>query len=296
MSRVLDFTRDGRDWPHREASRFVTAGGVRFHVQIVGDDGPAVLMLHGTGASTHSFRDLVPPLARDHRLIMIDLPGHGFSGPLRGRPTMDAMSRAIGALLPAIDGAPLEAVGHSAGAALLVRMALDGRISPRRIVSLNGALLPFPGLAAQLFPQLAKLLFLNPIAPRLFSWRARNGPAVRQLMDATGSRISAQGVAYYETLLAASSHVDGALKMMANWDLEALRRDLPRLGTPMTLVVGTNDKAIPPSVSHRVAKIVKSAELVALEGLGHLAHEEAPERTATAIRTAFEKGRRASGA
>src|SRR3954465_15975067 len=78
MSYFLSWDRDGRDWPHREASRFIEAAGLRWHVQIMGQ-GPAALLLHGTGASTHSFLDLAPLLARRFTVVMPDLPGHGFT-------------------------------------------------------------------------------------------------------------------------------------------------------------------------------------------------------------------------
>ena len=287
MSRSLDLLRDGLDWPHRNASRLVEAGRMRFHVQILGA-GPPLLLLHGTGASTHSFRDLAKPLAERFTVVMVDLPGHGFSSHPRGEaPSMAVMSRLIAALLQKLEIAPRYVAGHSAGAAVLIRMAIDGRIAPHRIVSLNGALLPFPGLAAQLFPQLAKILFLNPLAPRFFSWRARTGSAVARLMEGTGSHITPEGLAYYERLLASSAHVEGALRMMANWDLDSLRRDLPKLAAPLTLMVGTRDRAIPPEVSHRVARMVPNADVVILEGLGHLAHEEAPAKVAAAMIAAF---------
>ncbi|MFY0022431.1 hypothetical protein ABTQ05_21120, partial [Acinetobacter baumannii] len=57
-----DWATDGRDWPHRDASRFVDAGRVRFHVQVMGS-GPPLLLIHGTGAATHSWRDVAPLLA-----------------------------------------------------------------------------------------------------------------------------------------------------------------------------------------------------------------------------------------
>ena len=216
-----------------EASRFVAAAGTRIHVQILGD-GPPLLLLHGTGASTHSFRDLAPRLAGSYRVVMIDLPSHGFSGRPRGRGnTITGMRDCLAETLDRLSIEPAFAAGHSAGAAVLLRMALDGRIAPQRIVSLNGALLPFPGVAAHLFPGLAKLLFLNPVAPRFFSWRARHGNAVSRLMESTGSQISDEGVAYYERLLASPAHVEGALSMMANWDLDGLKRDLPRLSVPL---------------------------------------------------------------
>ncbi|MEH6720443.1 MAG: alpha/beta fold hydrolase BchO [Aurantimonas endophytica] len=287
MTRRLDWSRDGANWPHRAASRFVAAAGFDWHVQIFGE-GPVLLLVHGTGASTHSFRDLATRLAGDHTIVMLDLPSHGFTdrAPWR-RPSLPGWAGMLGELLDQLQVRPTYAAGHSAGAAILVRMALDGLFEPERIVSLNGALLPFPGVAAHLFPQLAKLLFLNPVAPRFFSWRARNGGAVARLMDSTGSRLTPEGIAYYERLLASPRHVEGALTMMANWDLETLARDLPHLATPLTLIAGTGDRAVPPEVSFKVARMVRHGDVVPLTGLGHLAHEEAPERVAAAVRGAF---------
>ena len=74
----LDFARDGADWPNREASRFVEAGGLSWHVQVMGQ-GPDLLLLHGTGGATHSWRGLAPLLAQHFRVVAPDLPGHGFT-------------------------------------------------------------------------------------------------------------------------------------------------------------------------------------------------------------------------
>jgi len=74
----LVWERDGRDWPNRDASRFVRAGGLRWHVQKTGT-GPVLLLVHGTGAATHSWRELAPLLARRFTVIAPDLPGPGFT-------------------------------------------------------------------------------------------------------------------------------------------------------------------------------------------------------------------------
>ena len=78
VTQRLNWERDGRDWPNRASSRFVDAGGLRWHVQVMGE-GPVVLLIHGTGASTHSFRALAPLLAPHFTVVVPDLPGHGFT-------------------------------------------------------------------------------------------------------------------------------------------------------------------------------------------------------------------------
>ena len=134
MTRRLDWARDGANWPHREASRFVAAGGFEWHVQILGQ-GPVLLLVHGTGASTHSFRDIATRLAGDFTIVMVDLPSHGFTDrPAWQRPSLPGWAAMLGALLDRLGVQPTYAAGHSAGAAILARMALDGLSAPERIV------------------------------------------------------------------------------------------------------------------------------------------------------------------
>lgn len=273
--RRLTLEEDGADWPNRWASRMVSAGGVDWHVQIMGD-GLSLLLLHGTGASTHSWRDLAPLLATRFRVIAPDLPGHGFSSSGGARTqSMRGMAHALAALLGALDATPETVVGHSAGAAILARLALDETFKPKRIIALNGALSPFEGAAGHMLPTLAKALFLNPLAPRLFACSADHH-AVARLLQGTGSRLDADGVALYARLFRNNAHVDGALGMMAHWDLHGLNRDLPRLRTPIDFVLAENDATVPPITTRALASKLANARVHLVPGLGHLAHEEAP--------------------
>ncbi len=287
MTQKPDWGREGRDWPNRGASRFVQAAGLRWHVQVMGQ-GPTLLLLHGAGAATHSWRDLAPQLARDFTVVAPDLPGHGFTDtPPAGGLSLTGMAGAVGQLLDALQMRPTLAVGHSAGAAVAVRMRLDGRFGDGGVVSINGALRPFPGAAGHIFPVMAKLLFLNPLAIQAFAWRARRPGAVAQLIESTGSRIDAAGLDLYGRLLGTTGHIAGALGMMANWDLEPLVASLPALPGPLTLIAADRDRAVPPSVARTVHGMVPQSRLTILAGLGHLAHEEDPARAAEIVRQAM---------
>ena len=282
-----DWNREGRDWPNRAASRFVLASGLWWHVQVMGS-GPVVLLLHGTGAATHSWRDVAPLLARDFTVVAPDLPGHGFTQTPGGDGlSLPGMARELAGLLATLGVEPRFVVGHSAGAAIALRLAIDRGTAPGGIVCLNGALQPFRGAEGHIFPAIAKLLFLNPVAVEVFAWRARRPGAVARLMESTGSRIDARGLKAYAALLGTTGHVAGTLGMMARWNLQPLQADLPRVSAPLTLVSAERDRAVPPRVAEEVQARIAGSDLVRLPGLGHLAHEEAPERTVEIIRTAF---------
>jgi len=283
MPEALDFDRHARDWPNHAASRVVETPGIRWHVQVAGQ-GPPLLLLHGTGASTHSWAGLLPLLAERFTVIAPDLPGQGFTS-VTGRRDLSitGMSRALRALLDTLNLEPQIAVGHSAGAAIAARMSLDGQLNPQSIVAINGAFVPFGGLVTRLFSPLAKLLTLNPIVPRIFAWSAADRSSVERLLKNTGSVIPETSLAFYQRLFASPPHVAATLNMMASWDLEPLIRDLPRLKPQMLLVTAENDLTIPPGDAHLISRLVPFSRTISLPALGHLAHEENPGRIAELI-------------
>jgi magnesium chelatase accessory protein len=288
---ALDWERDGRIWPHREASAFIRTGAARWHVQRMGS-GPPLLLLHGTGASVHSWRGIMPLLAERHDVIAADLPRHAFTtGHDAYAMSLPAMAREVARLLEALKVAPAAIVGHSAGAAIALQLALDHAYAGP-VVGLSAALRPFPGAMAQIFPAVAKALLVNPLVPRFFAGSIDLvGGAEKFLWRSTHSRIDKEGLACYARLLKHPGHAGGALAMMANWDLPALRERMGEARNPMLLLHGANDPAIPPDWARDAAGWLPNARLELLPGLGHLAHEEAPELAASHI-AAFLEGLR----
>ncbi|MBM2575595.1 alpha/beta fold hydrolase [Jannaschia sp. Os4] len=267
-------------WPHAAHSRFVDARPHRWHVQRMGQ-GPVLLLLHGAGAATHSWRGLMPLLAETHDCIAVDLPGHGFTTSVPGRAGLDAMAEDLGTLLDVLEVEPSALVGHSAGATVALRLSLDR--GPRPVAAINGAWALFDGFAAWLFPFMAKALAVNPLTVPLFT--AMSSPRrTRQLLERTGSRIDEEGLRLYHALLSDRAHVSGALAKMASWDLRRLHRDAARHGAPVLLLAGDRDGTVPPKVSREMLARLPDASLQVLGGLGHLAHEEAPETVLEAMR------------
>ncbi|MFM2399056.1 MAG: hypothetical protein RL341_1213 [Pseudomonadota bacterium] len=280
MTSRLRWEVDGQSWPHRKLSRFVHAGGLRWHVQQFGSQAlPAALLVHGTGASSHSWSTLAPMLASRMHVIVLDLPGHGFTeAPASpAQYSLPGMSALLHELVKSLNLDVRYGVGHSAGAAVLAWMCMENYIQPRKLFGINAALLPLGGIAGRVFSPMAKALWATGAAPHVFAWRASNMSMVNRLLGTTGSNIDAQGQALYAQLMRNPAHVGAALAMMAHWDLPMLASRLPELKTPLVQIVGMRDQTVSPGEAHRVRKLLPGAQIIALEGLGHLAHEERPD-------------------
>jgi magnesium chelatase accessory protein len=244
-----------------------------------------MLLVHGTGASTHSWRDVLPMLAREYSVLAVDLPGHGFTDEVNStRSSIAGMSESLSALLRALNVDPSYCLGHSAGAVIVCRMALDGHIAPRVIVSINGAFVPFAGAAGRLLAPVARILAASPYLTRIVAGRAGNPANVARIIEGTGSHLDAAGIEFYARLMRNPKHLRGALRMMGHWDLHSFARDLPRLTTPLALMVGGNDLAVPPAQATAVKQRAVNAAIHPLPGLGHLAHEEQPAMVVQGIR------------
>lgn len=286
MSRYPDWAVEGKDWPNGHSSHFVRAGGYEWHVQMMGsesDGAPVCLLIHGTGAATHSWRDLMPLLSSHYRVVAMDLPGHGFTKGMGRPPTLEGMASAVAALLGELKLTPDLIVGHSAGLAIATQLLLD-RNWRIPLVGFTPALLPFPGLAARVFPALAKMLFTNPFVGVIFSRMAQGpGQVEKFLARSTGSRIDAAGARYYSRLFSKSGHCDGAIRMMANWRLETLGARLGEIASPILLVCAGRDSAIPKSAVMEAAALIPGCRTMEMAGLGHLAHEEDPAQAAAIV-------------
>jgi magnesium chelatase accessory protein len=275
---ALDWASLQAQWPHSAHSRFVQAAGLRWHVQVMGQ-GPALLMLHGTGASTHTWHALAPLLMPHHTLICPDLPGHAFTEQAPGAGmSLPGMAAGVAALVQAL-GLPLKGlVGHSAGAAVAAQMLLQERLplTPARpvLVGLNPAWLPLPGWAGVLFSPSAKLMALNPLSGWLMAQQGARAGVLQRLLDSTGSRLGPEAAAHYGVLLRNPRHVRGVLAMMAAWNLDPLARRLHTLPAQVHLHIGMADQTIPPALAEEALQRIPGSTGTQAVGLGHLAHEE----------------------
>lgn len=277
------------DWPHREFSRSVKVGALDWHVQVMGN-GPTMVLLHGTGASAHSWADLLPDLALVATLVVPDLPGHGYTtGATLASLALPRVAADLDRLLAALGvDAPTLLVGHSAGAALALRWALGAAQRPRAIVGFNPSLIAPPAAYTRLLaPLITPVATSSPVTALLASIAARSR-LVDSLLTSTRSRIPEGQRARYATLFRNPAHVRGAMGLMAAADLPAILRDVRNLDVVTTFVVGANDAWVPEAPLMRViGSAFPEAQVVRWDG-GHVLHEEEPTRAAALIRGVLE--------
>jgi magnesium chelatase accessory protein len=262
-------------------ARIVTAAGIDWHVEQQGK-GPVLLLLHGTGGSTHSWARCVPKLARHYHVVSVDLPGHGRTvvpkhvEQSRNVFSLTGMGRVLGALLDAMQLTPAVAAGHSAGAAVLLRMCIDGTISPARLVGVCAALVAPPAWYVTLIAPLLGAVLETDLVADGGAQLAAGTRLVEHMLQSTGSQLTPHQLAHYRRLCENPAHVHAALTMMARWDLPALMRDVHALQTPVRIIAARGDRWIPLGPLSRAVQRIPRAELVVEEG-GHLLMEERPE-------------------
>ncbi len=288
----MRWPQDAQNWPLSAHSRQVLCRPHRWHVQEAGE-GPSLLLIHGAGGATQSWRGIFPPLVNaGYHCVAMDLPGQGFTQlGARQRCGLDHMAEDLRTLCRQEGWRPSAIICHSAGVAIALRLAELGVLPKGQIIGINAALGTFKGVAGWLFPMLAKVLAINPLTASVVSGTA-TAHTVKRLIEGTGSTLDQTGQDLYLRLIKDRAHVDGTLAMMAQWKLDGLLARLSTIETPTTLITGITDGAVPFQTSHEAAAHLPNCRVIDLPNLGHLAHEEDADQVAELILNALaiEKG------
>jgi magnesium chelatase accessory protein len=285
----LDRTEIPADWPERQFSRIVACDGLRWHLQESGS-GPLLLLIHGTGGSTHSWAPCLPALRERYTVLAIDLPGHGFTDvpaaleQSRDVYSLHGMAHAVDRLLQQLGARPTLVAAHSAGVSLLMQLALRGAITPSRIVGFNPALIAPPTLYTMLLGPLVGALVERTVVAETGAWLARGTKVIELMLASSGTSLTAEQLARYRTLCARPGHIHAALTMMSRWDLPRLLRDAHALRTPLQLIAGTRDHWVPVRPLARVVERLANTTFREIDA-GHLIPEERPDEVVRALVT-----------
>ncbi len=258
----------------------VSVAGTRLHVRLhVRESGPkaapALILLHGFGASLHTWEPWAQGLAGTHRVIRFDLPGSGLSPPDPNGDYTDARSRQLLlALMDQLGLARASLVGHSIGGRIAWGFAAEhpDRVDKLVLVAPDG--FASPGFEYGKAPEVpATFRLMRHVLPkallRMSLEPAYADPAM--LTDTIAER--------YHDLMRAPGSRDALLARMEQTVLADPVPVLQRIRVPTMLLWGEQDAMIPFANSADYLKAIPQATRVSLAGVGHLPHEEAPERS-----------------
>lgn len=239
-------------------TEFVEACGVKVRVERAGS-GPAVLLLHGWGASSEAMRVIFEDLRRNHDVAALDFPGHGKSAALAGPWRVSDFVELTLGVMNAISFARPDVIAHSFGARVAIKMAAEHAERVGRMVLTGAAGLPPRRTRGQ-----RARLALASAGKRL----------KRALGDTRLSRwLESRWVHHVASAdyRAASGAMRGTLVNIVGEDLSEF---LPRIASPVLLVWGSEDRDTPLSSGERMRDLIPGSELVVLEGAGHFAYAE----------------------
>jgi len=271
-------------WPYSEYSEYVETSLHAWHIQRLGkSEGKKILFIHGTGSSCHTWSDITEYLLGEFEVLLVDLPGHGFSGiPAPSQSSLQSVFNGMVELIEKIRFEPDLIVGHSAGAAIAV--LLSEKIKTKSsVICINAAFGEFPGLAGVMFPIFAKIIAVIPFSSDVLAGLSKNKERTEKLIANTGSKITKDRLDHYKALFSKPNHVKGTLKLMAEWDLSKFLKNLKNCDSNIYFLVGILDKTVPISVSKKWSQILPRTKYHEISGAGHLVHEEKPHEVSQII-------------
>lgn len=267
-----------------EQSRFVTANGWRIHYKETGQGEPALVLLHGFGASLFSWREVLARPEGLGRIYAFDRPAFGLTE--RKLPADYSPEAQVDLLVSLLDRWGIKRavlVGNSAGGTVALHTALRHPDRVAGLVLVDAAVYRGGGAPPFIKPLLAT------------RWGERVG---LHLLRRFGDRF-VQGIlsSYHDPAKVTDAVKMGYLKSLRvhNWDRALwaftlasrqsnLANRLPAIKQPCLVVTGENDRIVPAAESERLARELPGAQLVTIPQCGHLPQEECPEAFLGALR------------
>ena len=265
-------------------SQFVWIGGLDAHVRDEGprDDPLPLVLLHGTSASLHTWDGWVRALEGSHRVIRVDMPGFGLTGPAPdGDYTIDAYVRFVVALLDHYRLERCVLVGNSFGGRVAWETALADPARVRALVLVDSAGYAIESQSVPIGFRLAKVPGLNKLLSRVTP-RALVESSVKNVYGDPGLVMPELVDRYYELTLREGNRgalVQRFLQAPAGPDQHRIRE----IGVPTLIIWGGRDRLIPAAYALRFEKDVAGSRRVEFPALGHVPHEEDPAATVAAV-------------
>jgi len=266
---------------------YVEAAGAKLRIKDTGPrDAPAVILLHGFGASLDTWDPWAAALAQNHRVIRFDLPGFGLTGPdPSGDYTDQRTVQVLAALMDRLGLQQASLIGNSLGGKIAWNFAAAYPARVQKLILISPDGFASPGFEYGKKPKIPVVLRLLPyVMPR---------PMLRMNLAvayADKSRLTNATLTRYDDMMRAPGDRAAMLDRMQQVMLQNPEPLLRRIQAPTLILWGEQDGMIPFSNSTDYLKDIPNAKLVALPGLGHVPFEEAPAQSLPPVETFLAAG------
>ena len=261
-------------------SQFIELMGMQVHLRDEGprDDAEPLLLLHGTSASLHTWEGWVADLKRTRRVISVDLPGFGLTGPFPdGDYRIAHYTAFLDALLDRLQVPPVVVAGNSFGGQLAWELAVASPERVSRLILVDAAGYPRQSSSVPIGFRLAQVPALAPLMARLLPRRMIESSVQNVYGDPT--RVTDELVErYYQLTLRAGNRqaLVQRFQQAPAGDSQALIRQVRQ---PTLILWGGRDGLIAPANAERFKADIAGSRLVIFEQLGHVPQEEDPALT-----------------
>jgi len=271
------------------ADRFVKVGDQLVHTEQAGSGEP-ILLLHGFGGSTYSWRKVMPALAESHRVVAIDLNGFGYTQRPKSREsyTREGQEKLVLGVMDALGIDRAHVFGHSYGGGLSLFMASR---HPERFRSLVLVDSSAPTYANDRRSRAAAFRPLSNLFIRSVALRPR---MIRRALEHSyydDSKVTPELVQAYLERLRIEGVADAYYGLTAPVRTPQERVDLAKIDVPALVIWGAHDELISPAAGRRSAALLPRGEFVLLANSGHLPMEEEPEELLRAVLPFLERHR-----
>ncbi len=253
-------------------SKFIDVGGARVHYRDRGA-GPPIVLLHGSNSSLFTWEGWVERLSPTHRVITLDLPGHGLTGPdPQHRYGPAAMAQLVADFASRLGIDRFVVGGNSMGGNVAWHLAIAHPELVERLILVDAA-----GLPREEPRPFAFRMAATPIVSRLARWETPRFMVSRSVRDAYGDpgRVTEALVDRYDDLVLRAGNREATRERFATPEDDLASR-LGEIHAPTLILWGERDHWILPKYGERLRARIKGAELVVLRGLGHVSMEEDP--------------------
>lgn len=269
-----------------------TSAGQDIHYRDEGPkDAPALLLIHGSNASLHTWDDWVNRLKADYRLIRLDLPGHGLSGPHPERDySAKAMIGAVQAIAQSADIDQFTLIGSSMGGWVSWRFALahPGQVSKLVLVSGSG---PRPANTSKrnipLGFRLAQIAGLNALMTKLTPRGLIEKSLTQSMVNPVF--VTKERVDRYWELLRFPGNRQATLDRFRTDREEEFAQQLTEITAPTLLLWGREDGLVPYEVGEVFDRKIPNSQLIIYDNIGHLPMVEHSTRTVQDLRRFLER-------